>query len=208
MENQEERTPMQEERVFFEQPTTVAREGGKGKIWAAVLFVILLLAGLASWFVVKGRNEVVTPTPTPAPAIIEQEPTPSPTPPAIDKSKIRIEVFNGTGIAGEAAVLKGRLVPLGYSQITTANATTQNNTTTEIAFAASVPQELRTELISLLDELYENVRTGSNITQNQLDIRIITGLRKGVVLQPSPSSSPKSSPTATPRLSPSPSPTS
>lgn len=189
--------PMQEERVFFEQPTINDRDGGKGKVWAVIILFAVLLAGVAGWFVIQKRQgeAIMSPTPT-----VEQTPLPSSVPQAVSRSEIRVEILNGTGISGEAAVLKGRLIPLGYSDIKTGNATSQNHTKTEVSFSSTAPEDLRNEIVSTLENLYEEVQIGPTITQNEIDVRIITGLRRGSTPKPLVTATPKPSPKSSPAV--------
>src|SRR5579859_2095840 len=73
--------------------------------WLAVLILFLIVIGAVTFFVFKSsRSSTVEATPTPDDSssltnIATPVPTPSATP--ADKSKLAIQVLNGTGIAGE-----------------------------------------------------------------------------------------------------------
>lgn len=120
------------------------------------------------------NNNVFEPTPSP---------TPVPTPNSEIRSKISIEVQNGTGIVGEAAYLQTQLSNLGYSDVTTANAA-ETGTVTEVTFSNSVPESVVYELTQKLKSIYQNVnfKTSESL---ETDVLVITGLRRGSTPIPS-----------------------
>ncbi len=72
------------------------------------------------------------PTPTAVPATpTPMPPTPTPTP-AIDRAEVRIQVLNGSGIAGKASDVKEFLREQGYEEILTGNASAFDYETTVI----------------------------------------------------------------------------
>jgi hypothetical protein len=176
-------------------------------IMALVLLVIALIAGV--WFILQtpGADEsLASPSPEAFVESLATESTPSPISEAVDKSSLEVEVLNGTGISGEAAYLVSQLKTLGYERIEAANASSQDYEDTQVSFSSSLPEELREEILDKLTAIYENVeeKTSATIT---IDIRIITGLRKGATPKPFPTSTPESSPTASPSSTPTSSPT-
>ena len=202
-----EETPVQENPgsgVSF--PTVGAPRRGNG---AKTLLIIgiLILVGVLGFVIYKsaGSNEE-TPEPTPFENLTSPtEPTPSATttasPKAADKSKVTIEVQNGTGIAGEAAYLQTQLKNLGYTSVTAGNATSQSETATTVTFAKSLASEFVDEITKKLKDLYQNVTVKTATTATK-DVVVVTGLRKGVTAKPSatpaPTSTSTSSPTPTP----------
>lgn len=65
-------------------------------------------------------NPLAKPTETPTPTDI---PTPTATPtPKVDKTKVKVKVLNGGGVAGKATVVKNLLKEKGYEDILTGNA--------------------------------------------------------------------------------------
>lgn len=196
----EEEKEENQERTFYEQPQNLrSQDGGNRPALIAVVLIVLLALGLGGWFILKGRGGT-SPTPAPTPQIEIIAPSPTP---GIDRSQIKIEILNGTGTAGEAAFLKGKLTPLGYSDFALGNAPTEDNKATQISFASDVPEELKTEIENKLREIYQSVQTGGGVS-GQVDVKIVTGLRRGATPKPSPTPSPKASPTGTPSPSPTP----
>ena len=169
-----------------------------------VVLGILLFAGAAGWLIFRGSKSPSTPSPTPTPFIEGTSTISTPTPVLVDKSEIEIEVFNGTGIVREASFLQGKLRNLGYTEIETGNAKDQDEseTVTKVTFSSSVPEEVVDEITEELEEIYKevDVRTSRSL---EVDIQIITGLRKGKTA-PSPTPTPETSPSPSPTPSPTP----
>jgi len=191
----------QEEKVSF--PTVGGEQKGNG---AKTLLIIgiLVLIGILGYVIYKSANtknqvtEEVIPTPyenmaTPLP---EVSPTPVSSPSAsVDKTKIKIQVQNGTGITGEAAYLETQLSGIGYTNISVGNSETQSETDTSVSFGSSVPTSVADEITTKLKTIYQNVvKTTSSSTT--YDVVVITGLRKGATPKATASAAP--SPTATP----------
>lgn len=194
-----------QERTFFEQPQTVrSSSGGNRAPLIALVLIVLLALGVGGWFILKGQggSATVSPSPTPQIEISTPEPTQVPT---IDKSKIKIEIQNGSGAPGDAAFVRDRLTALGFSQFEVGNATSQDNKITQVAFASTVPDGVKTEIKSELEKNYQTVQVGGTVSGNN-DVKIVTGLRKGATPKPTATASPKpsASPSATPKPSASP----
>jgi len=149
-------------------------------------------------------------TPTPSsqedlftPPAVEESQTATPSP--VAKAEVTIQIQNGTGITGEASYLQGILKSLGYSDIKTGNAATQDATTTSITFKSSLSQAVVDEITTKLKTLYDKVETKTS-SSTTYDVVIVTGLRKGATAKPSATatststSTPTSSPSATPSL--------
>lgn len=178
------------------------KSSGNGKTW--LVLGILVLLGALGYFIFKGSTTNVpeaTSTPTISPTEV---PTSTPSPKAIDKSKVKIEVQNGTGITGEAAFLQTQLKSMGYTSVTVGNATSQNNTVTTVTFAKSLGSDVVDELTKKLKELYKEVEV-KTATTTTVDVLVVTGLKKGATAKPSASATPKASasPTATGSATPS-----
>ncbi len=191
-------------------PTMPASRKPNSSTGKVILIVsVLAIVGVLGFFVFRGLRSGGNPSPTPESVVEGTAATPEPTAtPSIDKSKVKIEIQNGTGISGEAAYLQDRLRSLGYTNIKVGNATSQDNTTTTVTFAKTTPQAVVDEITAKLQELYKKVETKTSTTL-KTDVLIVTGLQKGATPKPSatptvkPSASPSGSPTATPTATPS-----
>ncbi|MDE2025662.1 MAG: LytR C-terminal domain-containing protein [Patescibacteria group bacterium] len=145
-----------------------------------VAIVCLLCFGAALYFSypilfpapVRKTTTKITPTVTrvPSPTL-----TPVSTPSAfLDKSAIRIEVLNGSGIAGQATVIKNDLVGLGYSQIDTGNATVTSQSSV-VSFSSVVAPSLQDQIVQELKKSLETVTAEKVATSDTYDIVITTG---------------------------------
>lgn len=126
---------------------------------------------------------------------IEEQPSPTPTSEPIDKSEIKIQVLNGTGIARQAAYLEGILLDLGYEDINTGNADQQDYDSTQVTFASDLSDQVRQEIFDELEKVYQRVQTSTQELEDY-DVSIIAGLRQGQELpSPTPTSQPQPTPT-------------
>lgn len=172
---------------------------------------ILVLVAILGFIIFKNASkqaEEITPTPfaeTPTEAPVVSSPTASPKP--ADKSKVKIEIQNGTGIPGEAAFLQTELKSLGYTNITVGNASSQDATATVVTFAKSLSADIVDELTKKLKELYKEVTVKTSTTATT-DVVIVTGLRKGATSKPSATPTVKASSTPTASASATPTPAS
>ncbi|HEX6977617.1 MAG TPA: LytR C-terminal domain-containing protein [Patescibacteria group bacterium] len=168
----------------------------KSNKWIYIVIVFVIIIGVIAFLVFKGSqagSEEATTEPTdlatPSQTV---EPTPTATPASVTKDEIKIQVLNGTGIAGEAAYLVNQLKPLGYTSTTTGNSDTSSATATKVTFATKISSDVVTEITSQLKSIYQSVETDTSSSLTSTDIQIITGLRKGATANPS------STPTPTP----------
>ncbi|MBX4205737.1 LytR C-terminal domain-containing protein [Candidatus Microgenomates bacterium] len=202
---QQPQAPMINDQV----PPQPIKKNKGGMKWLLIVILLLLIAGVAGFFLTQSQKEE-EPTPEPTTFVEETLPTETPSstssPKPADKSKVSIEVQNGTGIPGEAGFLQDDLKKLGYTKITVGNAETQDATTTTIVFGSTVSSDVKDELTNELKTLYKSVETKTSSTLTKTDILITTGLRKNATAKPSGSATPKasSSPTATAKPSSSP----
>ncbi|HWA52086.1 MAG TPA: LytR C-terminal domain-containing protein [Patescibacteria group bacterium] len=180
-------------------PVPQQQENKKNWKWLVILILFLVVIGGVTFFVFKSSRSSSTDEPTPEPTsdlttVSTPVPTPSPTP--ADKTALNVSVLNGTGIAGEAGILADKLKTLGYTNVTTGNADSQNATTTTVDFGPNVSQDVVTEINSTLNDMYTSVSTDSSALPSGTDIQITTGTRKGDTASASPTDT--SEPTATP----------
>ncbi|MEK7526708.1 MAG: LytR C-terminal domain-containing protein [Patescibacteria group bacterium] len=201
--NQEPQVSVLENQV----PPQPIKKNKSGAKWLLIVILLLLIAGVAGFFLTQSQSEEELPSPTPA---FEETATETPeatsTAAPISKADIKIEIQNGTGVAGEAGFLQTTLKAMGFENITVGNAATQDATTTTITFSSKVPSQIQDELTTKLKTIYTSLETKTSSTLTKSDILIVTGTRKGSsTATPKPSTS--ASPTAKPSVSPSPSPT-
>lgn len=146
-----------------------------------------------------------TPIPTKSPA-----PTPSATPSSLERTSVSIEVQNGTGTTGDAAVAKAAIDKAGYTKVKTGNATTQTATTTTLSYSSDVPASVVLEVSKALEAVFGSVTPEAGLS-GKMTVRVITGPKLGgaaatKTMSPTPTALPKASasPTAKPTVSPTP----
>lgn len=179
----------------------------KGTRLIPIVLVIVIILGGGLFFLSRRRAGQPEESPTPTAEVLST-PAPTETPEPVDRAEVDIEVLNGTGIAGEAAFLQGKLRDLGYENIDVGNADDQDNETTRVTFSSDLSDVVVEEIKSELEDIYKDV-SASTSRSLSLNVQVITGLRKGQTPKPSPTETPTPSPTESPTPSPtsSPSPT-
>lgn len=193
-------------RVSFPNQQPEKKTSKKGLI--LLILLILIILGAGAWFLFGRAGTIenvgeTTPTPTSRP-----EPTVTPTPEPVDKSEVKIQVKNGTTVAGEAGKLKTVLSDLGYSDVSTGNADKTSYTSTMVKFETTVSSQVKEEIVDKLEEVYNKVEISEGSVTDG-DVEIIIGYRKGV--SPTPTAkvtvAPTKTPTPTPKTSITPTPT-
>lgn len=207
--NQQQVPPQPE--VSFPQPREAEGKSKNFKIIIAVVGVILIVV-IGGWLILGNNSgEGGQPSPTPAESGLSNFPTPAltqtptPTPSAsaapVDKTSIKIEVLNGTGVPGEASFLEKELSELGYEDTTASNADDQSQTETVATYSRELSAVVADEITARLEELYEKVRTRRATISGGFDLSITTGPRKTASASPKATSTSKATvtPTATPK---------
>jgi hypothetical protein len=186
---------------------TVGGEKKSGGAKTLLIVGILILVGVLGYVIYRsasGKSEETTltePTPyvnmaapveTSTPSTV---PTSSPSattkPVTANKTNIKIQVQNGTGITGEAAFLQNILKGLGYTNVTVGNSATQDATDTEVSFASTLSSDVVSEITTKLNSTYQTVVKAAS-TSTTYDVVIVTGLQKGAT--PKPTATPTANP--------------
>lgn len=171
--------------------------------WLIVLILFLIVIGGVTFFVFQSSRTAsdIEESPTPDTSSLTNIATPSPTQTPeessepVDKAQIKIQVLNGTGIAGEAGILSDALEELGYTEVTTGNASDDSATDTLVTFGSGVGNATVSEITKELNGMYTSVKTNTGDT-GDYDIQITTGTRKGSTTAPASTDEPAA--TATP----------
>lgn len=209
--------------VGFPQPHEAPSGRSKVIKWVIALVGILVIVGIGGWFILQDvGDQNATPSPTPDGGLStfptpETSQTPevsaTPTSEPVQKADVKIEVLNGTGTPGDAGFLEKELKALGFSQIETGNADEQKETATTVTFTRELAAPIVDEITSKLKELYNDVTSRKGTLPEDLDVRVVTGVKKGsstttkATASPKPVTSATGSPSASPTASPSPTPT-
>ncbi len=153
--------------------------------------VWLLIAGvgliLAVGFALVSRGPLMSflshASPTPAPVVLS---SPSPTPVAssvasssavLKKDQLKVNVLNGSGISGQAGVIKDQLVEIGYKDITTGNAESVLDST-NVKFSTVFDSKSKEELVLLLSKTFQAVTEATTSAKDTFDLIITTGKLK------------------------------
>lgn len=141
---------------------------------------ILLLVAIIVGGVLRAKNSPKSTVPTPTP-VASPTPTPIPiataTPAPVDLTELSVQVLNGSGIAGQAGVVKDLLVEAGFDadNIKTGNADNYDYTKTIVSLNSSVPDSvyttIRTELVD-----YQVSQGDPLTTTSDYDIVITVGV--------------------------------
>ena len=190
---------------------TVGQPGKSGGSKTLLVIGILILVAILGFVIYKSAanndETLIEPTPfdnlTTDTTSVSATSTPvaTATPKPADKSKVVIEIQNGTGITGDGAYLQTQLSSLGYTNIKVGNASLTVSAT-EVTFSKTLSASIVDELTTKLKALYTTVTVKPAVTSTT-DVLIVTGLKKGAT----PKASVAPSATATPKASTSPTPT-
>lgn len=96
----------------------------------------------------------------------------------LDKEKLKVMILNGTGIAGQAGKIKNLLIEQGFSKIETDNAEGAQAENTVVAFSTAVSEDLRENIVNLLEGSFDQVSSQDNSASPSADILITTGKQK------------------------------
>ncbi len=223
--NQIQHEPIQPEpAVGFPDPRPAKQSGSFPKwIFAVIGLVVILAAG--GFFLyqsststitnptpspfISGIDALPTPTETPIPTVVASA-TPVATPTSTQRTSVSVEVQNGTGTTGDAAVAKSLIEKAGYTKLSTGNAASQTATSTSLQYSSDVPMSLVSEIASALSVSFGTVTPTPGLS-GKMSVRVITGPKDTThamkaTITPTPTSSPKATSTTKPTTSPSPTP--
>lgn len=146
-----------------------------------LLFAIVILSALFVGGVVvayksmhgtRSQKQETTPTPT-----LTSTPTPSPTPTIAPKSSLKIQILNGSGVVGQAAIVATSLKEAGYTNSSTANAPKHNSGKATVTFSSLVPDSYKTEITSTLKKTFPTLVSTDSASQTDWDVNILTSVR-------------------------------
>lgn len=143
-------------------------------IWAIILVVASLVAG-GIIFAVSGRAGSFLPSSPPSTPTPTSSPTPTPDLTRLDRSTLKVQVLNGSGVVGAAGTMKDILEEKGYTVDNTGNADNYDYETTQIL----VKPEKEAFIAFLTEDLKESYSLGTSeatLEENvPYDVRIIVG---------------------------------
>lgn len=160
-----------------------------GKKVIVTVVLILVIVGFLSVFGYMVYKNFFAPKPAPdqkTAAVenvtptekVEPSPTAKPTQEVYDLTKYRVDILNGSGIAGEAQNVVSILQTEGYAQFDTGNANSYNYQDTEISTVADFPKSLIEQIVNDLGDTYSVSTPSSTLANPDYDLQIIVGARK------------------------------
>ncbi len=159
------------DRVAFNELVTIDSNNikprnNKRAILVACL-VLLLISASGTLILVKRR-------PVPAQANEKVKIIPSVTPePVFKKNDIKIQVLNGTDIPGLDEKLKNKLITKGYANIEVGNTEGGLEDKGDVQFLATVSGEMRSEVVSELEELLGQLVVNEDTSLIDFEARVI-----------------------------------
>lgn len=122
-------------------------DSGKSGFGMKGIFIILLLLGILG-LIIGGfyfyQTSQESASQAPSPVVSTNSPTPSPTPiaEAVDLTKYKVQVLNGTGISGEAGRVAGKLETTGFVDVSAGNASSSAVKETTVQMKEGVSEEV------------------------------------------------------------------
>ncbi len=153
----------------------------RNRVLLIVTVLLFFTAGSLTVYSLRSYLPFLKPQQTRA---VVQSAEPSPTASAsaevnfISKQDLKIEIYNGTGIANQAAKVKASLLKLGFNNIDTANVEGTGDKDTIFLSKLTVDAQSRNEILNELKKTFSNVALGSSPVSSKYDIEITTGKLK------------------------------
>lgn len=176
--------------LLFKKDKPMARLLKRGRHLILYFALLLILAGMiAGGWAFYQRNpylkmffgrlpETDVSEPPETVAMPEPEPEMEEQPaPAVSKDQFSISIFNGTTVAGEAGRLRTALQGVGFTVSEIGNHEDQAQTLTTIFAGSNVPENLISELRSILETTYSQVVVSPSPVVGE-DIHIVIGRKK------------------------------
>lgn len=146
--------------------------------------VAVLLLGSLAFGAYQFRQGFKQQNKTDAQKIIEtavQSPSPESSAVAlvsVKKEDLKIQVLNGSGVAGQAGSIKERLESLSFGNISTGNSPFDNKSETVASYSARVSEKDKDEIKGVLELNFGKILSGNENSGTQYDITIITGTQR------------------------------
>jgi len=155
--------------------------GSKG-LMIFVIVLILLAVGVVGFVFYKSSSMsnvplAVNPSPTPE-ETMEVVPTVATTPKIADKSVVKIQVLNGSGIVGQAGQIATALEKVDFSTPDTGNFDGDKQNDTTVNYKENVDSTLVDEVVTVLKKTFTSVTASVSAALTDFDIQVVTGTGK------------------------------
>lgn len=148
--------------------------GTNWKKFFLIGFMLIIIVGAvgagAYWYRMQAPRATI---PTVTSDIKESSPSATPFP-AIEKSKLKIQILNGSGVVGQAGKIKDDLLKLGFSNIDTGNSEIAKRAETIASFSANVANQDKSDIQKVLEEIFAKVDL-LEAGPSAKDVQITTG---------------------------------
>lgn len=155
-----------------------SNKGGKGLL-IFVIVLVFLAVGVVGFVVYKSNSmskAPLVPEPTPTSGMTETiEPTATPAPGITDKSEVKIQILNGSGVVGQAGKIATALEKEDFKTPETANYDGDKQSDTTVSYTAAVDKSLVDEVVTVLKKTFTTVNATVSATLTDFDIQIVTG---------------------------------
>ena len=121
------------------------------------------------------KEKKINVTPYKSTITITSAPNSSTSSAELSREELKIEIQNGTGVAGQGGAVKKELDKLGFVDSVTDNATGTESDNTTVNFSVKVSKAFQEEIINVLETLFTNVIPLTNQNTTEYDVVIITG---------------------------------
>lgn len=97
----------------------------------------------------------------------------------VNKEEVKFQVFNGTGLSGQAGRVRSILNKLGFNKIEVGNTQRSTNTkTTKIDYYSRLSEKLKDEINQELNKLFSSVEAKEATGSAEFDVVVTTGEEK------------------------------
>lgn len=142
-----------------------------------IILVILAISVLGIVLLLSPQNPLKKAPTTLTPTVMTDRAS-SPTP--VEKIKmedIKIQVLNGSGVAGQASSTKDSLTEAGFASIEIGNVTADPSKDTTVVFTERVSKDYQKKITTLLEQIFTNVIAYQTASQSAFDVTITTGIK-------------------------------
>jgi flagellar basal body-associated protein FliL len=151
--------------------------------WSILVIVGVVIIGATAGYLSVMFGLIPNPFPQKPEQVVEQVSTPVPSPTeeaspsaSINKEDVKVQVLNGTGVPGQAALVKLQLSKVGYKNFTLDNLEREDTSETKMEYSSQVSKELRTEISDELKKIFKTVKSDSQASDSaEFDVIITTG---------------------------------
>lgn len=147
-----------------------------------VVILVLLAVGVVGFVVYKSNamsKQQIAAVPTPTPGETESiTPTDTPMATITDKSVVKIQVLNGSGIVGQAGQIATALEKDDFKTPDTGNFDGDKTKNTLVNYTTKVDKSLVDEVVTVLKKSFTSVDATVSSTLTDFDIQVITGTGK------------------------------